>query len=378
VTRANLTLSLVFVASVWLLAACGQPSSREASSSSPPAPVGLPPPAPTLNIPLPAIPDEELRAAEAFYRGKVVRIMVGSGAGGGFDTTARLVARHIPKHIPGNPTVIVENMPGGGGLVAANHLFHVAEKTGLVIGIFQEVQVMNQLTGAEGVQFDLRKFNWLGSSFDDPNVCLVRTDAPVTSFEQMLRTPKPILFGGTGPGSNVYDVPRIVAAATGANMKAVAGYGTTNEVRIGIERGELHGICIGWESVKSALDQWLRDKFIRIVVQNGPKPNADLRDVPMAESFAKDEDSKALLRVVDAPGAIAKPFTFPPGVDESRVRVMRRALLSTYQDPQFLREANAMKFTFQPKTADQIQQILDEVLATPPHIAAKYKQIIGL
>ena len=121
-----------------------------------------------------------------FYRGKTVSIVVGSGAGGGFDTTARLVARHIGRHIPGAPTVIVVNMPGGGGLVAANHVFSAAPKDGTVIGLFHEAQMMNQLTGGEGVKFDLRQFNWLGSSYDDPNVCIVRTDAAVTTFKEMI------------------------------------------------------------------------------------------------------------------------------------------------------------------------------------------------
>jgi hypothetical protein len=184
-----------------------------------------------------------------FYQGKTVSIIVGSGAGGGFDTTARLVARHITRHIPGAPTVIVVNMPGGGGLVAANHVFSAASKDGTVVGLFHEAQMMNQLTGGEGVNFDLRAFNWLGSSYDDPNVCIVRTDAPVTAFEDLVGREMPIAVGGTGPGSNTYDAPRVLAAATGANLRAVAGYPTTNDVRIGVERGE----------IRSASGPWLAD-----------------------------------------------------------------------------------------------------------------------
>ena len=153
----------------------------------------------------PATRQGELPAAD-FYRGRTVSIIVGSGAGGGFDTTARLVARHIGKHIPGNPTVIVVNMPGGGGLVAANHVFSAAPKDGTVIGLFHEAQMMSQLTGGEGVAFDLRQFNWLGSSYDDPNVCIVRTDAPVTSFKEMVGRGTPIAVGGTGPGQTLCGV----------------------------------------------------------------------------------------------------------------------------------------------------------------------------
>ena len=318
----------------------------------------------------------EREAADAFYRGNTVSILVGSGAGGGFDTTARLVSRHIGRHIPGTPTIIVVNMPGGGGLVAANHVFNAAPKDGTTIGLFHEAQVMNQLTDGEGVQFDLRTFNWLGSSYDDPNVCIVRSDAPVTTFKELIGRAEPIAVGGTGPGSNTYDAPRVLAAATGANIRAVAGYPTTNDVRLGVERGEIQGMCLGWESVQSASTQWLEDDYVHVVVQNGTAPHRDLPNVPLAVDFAKDDESRFLLRLVDAPGAMAKPFTLPPGVDESLVRVMRYALSATYHDPAFLAEAETMRLEFQPKTADEIQRILSELLTTPPSIAAKYRQII--
>jgi tripartite-type tricarboxylate transporter receptor subunit TctC len=310
-----------------------------------------------------------------FYRGKTISIVVGSGAGGGFDTTARLVSRHIGRHIAGEPTVIVVNMPGGGGLVAANHVFSAAAKDGTIVGLFHEAQMMNQLTGGEGVNFDLRQFNWLGSSYDDPNVCLVRSDAHV-SFKDLIGRAAPIAVGGTGPGSNTYDAPRVLAAATGAHIKAVAGYPTTNDVRVGVERGEIQGMCLGWESVQSASGEWLKDGYAKVIVQNGTMRHPDLQDVPLALEFAKDEDSRTLLRLVDAPGAMAKPFALPPGVDPVRVQVMRDALQATYRDPAFLEEARVMNLEFQPKTVDQILQILSEVLATPPEIAAKYRQII--
>jgi len=324
----------------------------------------------------PALTAEQQQAAGAFYGRKTVSIVVGSGAGGGFDTTARLVARHVGRHIPGTPTVIVQNMPGGGGLIAANYMFNAAPKDGTVIGLFHEAQVMSQLTGGEGVQFDLRQFNWLGSSYVDPNVCILRTDAPASTFKDLIGRSGPIAVGGTAPGSNTYDAPRVLAAATGANLKAVAGYPTTNDVRIGVERGEIQGMCLGWESVRSASGQWLEDKYAQVFIQNGTTPHKDLPNVPLALEFAKDEASRMLLRLLDAPGAMSKPFTLPPGVNDTRVRVMRSALMATYQDPAFLEEAKALKLEFQPKTATEIQKVLSEVLATPPDIAAKYRQII--
>jgi tripartite-type tricarboxylate transporter receptor subunit TctC len=317
-----------------------------------------------------------LAACGSIAGGETLTIVVGSGAGGGFDTTARLVSRHIGRHIPGNPTVIVQNMPGGGGLVAANHVFNAAPKDGSVVGLFHEAQVMNQLTGGEGVEFDLREFNWLGSSYVDPNVCIVRDDAPVKTFAQMIGASTPIAVGGTGPGSNTYDAPRVLAAATGANLKAVAGYPTTNDVRVGVERGEIHGMCLGWESVQSASSEWLQRGYAHVFVQNGTTRHPDLPDVPLALEFAKSDEERMLLRLVDAPGAMAKPFAMPPGVDPARVEVLRTALMATYADPAFLEEARAMKLDFQPKDAAAIRKVLDEVLATPPDVAAKYREII--
>ena len=357
-----------------LLAACGSSSPGDQATAISNAELARA--AAPVGDDVPTLTADEVAAAAAFYGRNTVSIVVGSGAGGGFDTTARLVARHIGRHIPGTPTAIVVNMPGGGGLVAANHVFNAAPKDGTVIGLFHEAQVMNQLTGAEGVQFDLLTFNWLGSSYDDPNVCIVRSDAPVTTFQDLIGRVEPIAIGGTAPGSNSYDAPRVLAEVTGANLRTVAGYSTTNDVRVGIERGEVHGMCLGWESVQTTSAQWLEDGYAQVFVQNGTARHRDLPNVPLALEFAQDEESRVLLRLLDAPSAMAKPFALPPGVDQRRVRVMRYAFSAVYRDPAFLAEAAAMRLDFQPKTADEIHQVLSEVLATPPDIAAKYRQII--
>lgn len=366
-------LVLVGLSAALLVAACGSsPDGRATTVSNPASAPVVTPIGDGLLAPAP----DEIAAAAAFYAENTVSVFVGSGAGGGFDTTARLVARHIGRHIPGRPTVIVVNMPGGGGLVAANHVFNAAAKDGTAIGLFHEAQVMNQLTGAEGVQFDLRQFNWLGSSYDDPNVCIVRSDAPVAAFRELIGRAEPMVFGGTAPGSNSYDAPRVLAAATGANIRTVAGYSTTNDVRVGLERGEVHGVCLGWASVQATSTQWLDDAYAHVFVQNGTARHPDLPDVPLALEFAEDETSRILLRLLDAPSAMAKPFALPPGVDEPRVRIMRYALAATYRDPAFLAEAETMRLHFEPKTAPEIDQVLLEVLATPPEVTARYRQII--
>jgi len=365
---------LASLLAAWLLAACGSATSgdqaAELSKGEPTQDV-----APIENDE-PALAAGEVAAAAEFYGRNVVSIIVGSGPGGGFDTTARLVARHIGRYIPGTPTVIVVNMAGGGGLVAANYVFSAAPRDGTVIGLFHEAQVMNQLSGVAGVGFDLRKFNWLGSSYDDPNVCVVRSDAPVKTFQDLIGRDEPVVIGGTAPGSASYDAPRVVAEATGANFKTVSGYSTTNDVRLGIERGEVQGVCLGWESVRTGFTQWLDDGYVRLLVQNGAGRQRDLPNVPLALDFARDEESLGLLRLLAVPSAMAKPFAMPPDVREERVRVMRHALLAVYHDSDFQAEAARMRLDFQPKTAAEIRQVLNEVLATSPELAARYRQIV--
>ena len=257
-------------------------------------------------------------------------------------------------------------MPGGGGLVAANHVFSAAPKDGTVIGLFHEAQMMNQLTGRRrrpvrpaGVQLArqlVRRPERLHRAHRCAGDHLQGHD----------RRSTPIAVGGTGPGSNTYDAPRVLAAATGANLKAVAGYPTTNDVRIGVERGELQGMCLGWESVQSASGQWLDDRYAVVFVQNGTTRHKDLPDVPLAMEFAKDDDSRMLLRLVDAPGAMAKPFALPPGVDRARVEVMRSALADTIAIRPSSRRRSAMRLDFQPKDAAGIQQVLND---RPRHAA---------
>jgi tripartite-type tricarboxylate transporter receptor subunit TctC len=366
--------SLLGLSGALLLAACGCSSPADDSAT---IPAGEPAGAVVASADGPrTLTAEDLTEAAAFYRRKTVSIIVGSGAGGGFDTTARLVARHIGRHIPGTPTVIVVNMPGGGGLVAANNLFNVAPKDGTVIGLFHEAQVMNQLTGGEGVQFDILKFNWLGSSYDDPNVCIIRSDAPVKTFRDLIGRAEPIAIGGTGPGSNSHDAPQVVARATGASLRTISGYSSTNDVRLGIERGEVQGLCLGWESVRSTCGEWLDNGYAHVFVQNGTVRHRDLPDVPLALEFARDEESRMILKLLDAPSSMSKPFALPPGVDPARVQVMRSALSATYRDPLFLAEAAAMRLDFQPRAGDEIHQLLSEMLATPKAIAAKYRQVV--
>lgn len=381
-------------AALFLLGGCQQPPA--AAPTSPPKAVEAPAKSPVAGVPaasqatpvqareaspVPASAASPVPAAasnpevESFFRGRTIRVVVGNAAGGGFDNTARMVARHLGSHIPGSPQVIVENMPGGGGLVAANFLYNTAPKDGATLGLFHEAQVLNQVTGGEGVQFDARKFAILGSSFNDSAICFTRADSGIGSMQDAQASPQPIIIGATGPGANSFDVPVTVAAATGAKFKVVPGYPGSNDIRIAIERGEVQGACLAWETLKSQTMQWFTSGFVRPLVQSGLTRNPDLPELPVALEFARDDEAKALLRLLAAPGEIAKPFVLPPGAPPARVQALQAALAETYRDPAFLAEAKTAKLDFTPKSPQQVAGILDEVLATPPDVARRYRQI---
>ena len=315
--------------------------------------------------------------AGPFYSGKTVSIVVGSGAGGGFDTTARLVSRHIGKHIPGAPVVIVQNMPGGGGLVAANHVFSAAPKDGTVIGLFHEAQMMNQLTGGEGVQFDLGQFNWLGSSYVDPNVCIVRTDAPATTFTQMIERSTPICGGRDRSG---IEYLRRTARARGGNRRAPqGGCGIPDDQRCAHRRR-------AWRAPGHVPRLGVGPVGVGAVARRHATPWCSSRTARRGTGTCRTCRSRWSSPRTTTAGCCCASWTrlapWPsrsrsrPASIPSRVQEMRSALAATYRDAAFLEEARAMQLDFQPKDAAGIQQVLDEVLATPPHIAAKYRQII--
>lgn len=327
-------------------------------------------PAPAAASPTPTA---DARAAVAdFYRGQVVTIVVGFAPGGGFDTTARILARHLPKHIPGNPTVIVQNMEGAGSLVAANHLYNVAKPDGRTLGLFHETQVINQLTGKEGVQFDARKFAWLGGSFKTVVTCLLREDTPFRTWRDVVSSQKPAIFGSTGPGSNTDETPKILRAATGANVRVIAGYKGSAEIRNAVERGEVDGMCLSWDSIRATAPDWAQGKVVRNLVQVGLAKSRELPDVPLAEEFATSEEGKLLLRVLATPQQMAKSFAAPPGTPPERVEALRTAFAAAYKDPELLEDAKKSKIEIEPLTGEEVERVVNDLLKTPPDVAKKF------
>ncbi len=315
-----------------------------------------------------------------FYAGKTVTIVVGYGPGGGFDQIARLLARHLPDHLAGSPAVVVQNMDGAGSLVAANYLYNVAKPDGLTFGTFNEQQVLNQATAAEGIQFDARKFSWIGSALGNTPVCSIRSDSPYKSAADLLRRDlPPLVVGGTAPGANTDDFPKLLNAVLGTNFKLVSGYRGSADIRLAIEAGEVDGICWSREALQSGAPEWIATGFISVPIyeaaQRDPALEAEFPGATRVEELTTDEAIRRLVRAANAPGDISKPFAGPPGIPADRLQALREAFKATMEDPAFLAEAERAHMTIVPTFGDRTEQIVKEILDLPPDLARRLAEI---
>jgi len=305
---------------------------------------------------------------EDFYRGKTVSLLIGYSVGGGYDAYGRLVARHLGKHIPGNPSVVPQNMSGAGSLKAANYLYSVAPKDGSVIGTFSRSQGIAPLL--DKAEFDSTKFTWIGSVTDEVSLCVTRHDAPVKSFGELLV--KPATFGGEGAGSDPNIFALLYRNVFGAKIKIVTGYPGTNEIQLAAERGEVDGLCgLSWSTLKGRYPHWLNEKKANILVQAGIKKQPELSDVPSASELAKEPDQVQILKLLLIGQAMARPFAAPPGIPDERRAALIAAFERTTADPDFLAEAGRLNFEVNPVSADKLNALLAEAYATPKDVMAK-------
>jgi tripartite-type tricarboxylate transporter receptor subunit TctC len=316
-----------------------------------------------------AVPPARAAGVEDFYKGKNLSLIIGYSVGGGYDAYGRLLARHLGKHIPGNPGVLPQNMTGAGSLKAANYLYSVAPKDGSVIGTFSRSQGIAPLL--DKAEFDSTRFTWLGSVTDEVSLCVTRHDAPVKTFSELLVTPA--TFGGEGPGSDPNIFALLYRNVFGAKLKIVTGYPGTNEIQLATERGEVDGLCgLSWSTLKGRYPHWLKDgKKANILIQAGIKKQPDLPDVPSATDLAKQPDQKQILKLVLIGQAMARPFAAPPGIPADRKAALIAAFDRTTKDPDFLAEAQRLNFDVNPVPADKLDALLAEAYATPKDVIAK-------
>src|SRR3989338_2777375 len=290
-----------------------------------------------------------LIAQDTFYRGKTVRIVVGSAPGGGFDTYARAISRQMGKHVPGNPTVIVENMTGAGSLRSANYLYRIAKPDGLTIGHFLGGLLLGQALGREGIEFDARKFEYVGVPVRESSICALGKKVGFSSIEQWLASKTPVKLGGIAPGNATDDVPKILQAGIGLPIHLVSGYKGTSEVRLAVDGGEVFGVCMGWDSIKATWRKVLDSGDVAIVLQATARPHPELPKIPLAISFAKTQEGRRLIEVgIQDMSAIFRPYVVPPGTPKDRMEVLRRAFAETLKDPEFLSAAEKSRLSIDP------------------------------
>ncbi len=324
-------------------------------------------------------PTKDPAAAVAdFYRGKTFTVLVGYGAGGAYNGYARTLAAHLGKHIPGNPTVIVENQEGAGSLKAANYLFTAAPKDGTVIGTFGRGLPAAELLGETAVQFKSTQFNWIGSMNDEVSVCVVRSDSKTIKTFQDAFT-KPVRIGATGPDDDTGFFPRFLNGLLGTKFDIKVGYKDGNEINLGMERGEVEGRCgFSWSSLVSTQGQWLKDKFVTILVQMSLNKHPDIpKDVAFVMDYVKDADQRQLAEVVFSRQTMGRPFAAPPGVPAERVKALRDAFDKTMKDPEFLAAAEKAKQELNPKGGEEIQKIVEKIFQTPQPLRDKLKALVA-
>ncbi len=316
-------------------------------------------------------------AAAPFYEGKSIRMIVGFSAGGGFDTYSRLIARHMGKHIPGSPSIVVENMTGAASLVAANHVYNVAKPDGLTILNFHGNQVINQVIGKPGIEFDARKFEYIGIPTQDNVACAFYKPSGITSFDSLKNAKTQVKFGGVAPGDTTYNTAKLLAAALKLPIQLVAGYKGTAEVRLAAEAGEVAGGCWQWESIKSIWRQGLDAGNVAVVLQVNPKPHPELPKVPNAIDFAPNENSKLLLKYGGHdPAAITRPYALGPGTPKDRVQLLRKAFVETLNDAEFLADAKKSRLDTDPLTGEEVERIVSQLFKIDQAIVAQLKEIL--
>ena len=323
-------------------------------------------------------------AVADFYKGRTVNLIVGYGPGGGYDLFARLLARHLGRHVPGNPTVVVQNMPGAGSLRATNYLYAVAPRDGATIGSFARDMPLLAILRANGAAvFDPRKFTWLGSSSDfsnDAYILMVRKDAPVKSIEDARRPGgPPIVLGGTAEGTTGSDVPLVLRDALGINIKLVTGYPDNGAIFLAVDRGEVNGRTADLSSMKSLKPEWLAPNGgMRALVQFARTTrHPEFADVPTARELARDRDARALIEFAELSYRMSRPYAGPPGVPAERAKALQEAFAAVHNDPQYLEEAARLRLEVSPIGGREVLDAIDRIAAAPPDILDHLRRLMA-
>ena len=306
-----------------------------------------------------------------FYRGKSIDLYINASVGGGYDLYGRLVARHIGKHIPGNPTVLPKNMEGGGGLRLANWLYNIGPKDGTAIGAVTRAMAFEPLLGNNAARHDGTKFNYIGSANDEVSVCVAWHTSGVNSFEDAKRMQ--LVIGASGITDDTYQYPALLNRMFGAKFKMVLGYAGGSEINLAMERGEVQGRCsIPWSTVKATRRFWIDENKVSLLMQYSLGKHADLPNVPLVMDLAKTDEQRTILKLIFGRQVMGRPFAAPPAVPKDRIDALRKAFMETMADREFLAEAAQTKSEVTPVSGEEIESlVLDVYRSTTSEIAAK-------
>ena len=310
-----------------------------------------------------------------FYRGKTIELDVGTGAGGGYDANARLVARHLGRFISGNPTIIVNNLPGGGGIRAANLLYNKSSRDGSVIGTFSNAMISEPLLGSGETMFAPANFGWIGSASREDGICVAARSSGVTSWDDLRR--KELLVGTAAPGTTTYMYPVLLRNLFGARFKLVSGYPDGGQITLALERGEVQSICQTYSSLKVGRREWLRDHTVYPLVALGLGRIRDLPEVPSASELASEVEQREMLDVILAPNLAGRPFMTPPGAPRDRLDALRNAFDAMTRDAGFLADAQKLGIDVEPVTGADIEATVKHIYALPADLIAKTRTIVS-
>ncbi len=305
---------------------------------------------------------------------KSATMVIGFGPGGGYDMWGRVVGRHIGKHMPGNPTVIIQNMPGAGSFVAASWIYNIGAKDGSVLGIIARDAVMGPLIGADGARFDPNKMSWLGTPVTETNVCFASNTADVKSVDDL--TKKQLIIGDTGPGTGTRTYPLALTALLGMKFKIIAGFPSSSDVFLAIERGEVDGMCESLDSVSGKRPDWLKTGRVKLLFHGGAEPNPHLKDVPFVLDLTKDAQTRSEIKFLYAGQGIGRPFVAPPALPPEKLKMLRDAFMATMKDPEFVADAKNQKLDLEPEDGEHLEKLIKEIYATPKATVDKIGDLI--
>jgi len=313
---------------------------------------------------------------QEFYKDKTITFIVGYSPGGIYDQYTRLIARHITKHISGQPNTIVENMTGAGGIIAANHLYNRAKPDGLTVAAWASPLILQQIMGNDAAKFDARKVGWVGIPGPYDTACHFNRESGIKTVEDWFAAKKPVKISSIGPGTGLSDVPKLLKAALGLPLEVVEGYKGGAEARVAVENGEVDGLCASWQATKITWRSQMDSGKIRVVLQATLKSHADLKEVPLANDYAKTDEARTLLKVADNVHVYQFPYSVAPGTPPERLQILQQAFIKTLRDPELVAEAKKAQLEVNPIDGPTTAKTFAGLYELNPALVAKLKELL--